>query len=128
LTQTTAELDYAGAMNHPLYYVQQDVLHEIKATKLPIGGEAIEKTFELHTIALTEPTTIYLCSDGYQDQFGGEKKKKFMVRKFRELLLEISTQEIQQQSVILRQTIEEFMAAGNEKQVDDITILGLKVN
>jgi serine phosphatase RsbU (regulator of sigma subunit) len=82
----------------------------------------------LHTITLTEPNTIYLCSDGYQDQFGGEKKKKFMVKKLRELLLEISTQEIQQQGIILRQTIEEFMAAGNEKQVDDITILGLKVN
>lgn len=51
-----------------------------------------------------------------------------MAKTLRELLLEISTQEIQQQSIILRQTIEKFMAAGNEKQINGITILGLKVN
>lgn len=75
-------LEYAGAMN-PLYYVQHGEFKEIKADKQAIGGmeNKLDKTFTPHYISLDSPTIFYLCSDGFQDQFGGEQGKKFMVKK-----------------------------------------------
>ena len=69
---------FAGAMN-PLYYVQYEQFIEIKADKMPIGGQSvyIERAYTTHVIDIATPTTIYLCSDGFQDQFGGEQNKKY---------------------------------------------------
>ena len=124
-TNLFSNLMYSGAMN-PLYYVQQGILHEIKATKLPIGGEATtEKTFITHTIPITEPTTIYLCSDGYQDQFGGKRNKKFMVKKLRELLGSLAHLPMTEQHNMIARTFETWK--GQEDQVDDITVMGVQV-
>ncbi len=128
---TQKQIQYAGAMN-PLYYVQDQnkELQEIKATKKPIGGKLLNHdTFTTHTISyhetITQNTTLYLCTDGSQDQFGGEQNKKFMVRKFRELLFSISNLPMLEQKQHLDQSITAWI--GNGEQTDDITVLGIKL-
>jgi len=122
-------VSYAGAMN-PIYYtkVREDgvhYLHEIKATKAPIGGyktnEIVE--YDLHQIIITTPTVFYLCTDGYQDQFGGVFGKKFMTKRFRELLGSVSHLSMSQQYDQLKTTIEDWKDGYD--QTDDITIMGL---
>jgi hypothetical protein len=120
---------------NPLFYVQNQELIEIKATKKPIGGgqigEETERVFDLHEVILnsndTQKTTLYLCSDGYQDQFGGLQGKKFMTGRFKKLLTEIEIQTMQEQVIILDTTIKNWILEGNEKQIDDILVMGLRV-
>jgi serine phosphatase RsbU (regulator of sigma subunit) len=120
-----SQLEYAGAMN-PLYYVQGGEMKEIKATKLPIGGEFTgEKQFTNHTIVLDTPTVIYLCSDGFQDQFGGEQNKKFMTRKLRELLFSLHALPMHTQKENLKQVFIDWK--GEYEQIDDVTVMGLAV-
>ena len=112
---------FAGAMNH-LYYVQEGIFHEIKGTKSPIGGyQEHEATYTTHCVDVAVPTTFYLCTDGYQDQFS-ETGKKFMVRKFRELLFSIHQLPMQEQKLILEQKAIQWL--GKAKQIDDILVIG----
>ena len=126
IDKETKILEFAGAKN-PLFYVQNGVLYEIKGDKMPIGGEQIEeeRIFTNHQVDLSTPTTIYLCSDGYQDQFGGENNKKFFVRNFKLLLENIHKEPIDKQKEILEKTLEDWQ--GVEKQTDDILIFGIKL-
>jgi serine phosphatase RsbU (regulator of sigma subunit) len=128
-------IQYAGAMN-PLYYVQYNQMHEIKADKKTIGGQQnnkeIERIFTKHHVALklkdsNQPSIFYLTTDGFQDQFGGVNNRKFMTKKLKELLLEISEKPMATQKQILDTTLENWIAAANEKQTDDITIFGIKI-
>jgi len=68
---------------------------------------------------------IYLCSDGYEDQFGGSKNKKFMVKQLKKLLVNIANKPMNEQHEILNTTFENWR--GDNAQVDDVTILGLKI-
>lgn len=122
-------LEYAGAMN-PLYYVRNEEFTEIKADKKPIGGFYTNKNaaqhFTKHTVELgKEPTTIYLCSDGFQDQFGGGNGKKFMVKQLRETLFSLSKLPLAIQKEKLEATFESWK--GQQKQIDDVMMIGLRV-
>ncbi len=117
------KLLFAGAMN-PLYYVNSQGLHEIKADKHAIGGEK-NKTFTQHTIYIHEPTTLYLTSDGYADQFGGPESKKLGRKRMKELFLQIKDMPMHYQYNILKDTFETWK--GHEEQVDDILIFGVKL-
>lgn len=120
------QLQYAGAYNS-LYYVQDDVLVEIKADKLPIGvnEDGVADIFTNHTIDLEKGDTVYLFSDGYADQFGGPKGKKFKYGQLKKTLLEIHAKSMKEQKEILEQTITEWQ--GDNMQVDDILIIGIKI-
>ncbi len=134
------KLSYAGAMN-PLYYVQNQEFTEIKADKVPIGGKRNEEfKYQKHELILDfeflmlneeNPTskiknsTFYLCSDGFQDQFGGENNKKFMVKNLKKLLFEISDKPMAEQKQILEQTFDEWK--GVQKQTDDVLVLGIRL-
>ena len=127
IDKTKHLVEYSGAKN-PLIYIQNNELKEIKGNKMPIGGEQKEeqRLFTKHIIELgLAPTTFYLFTDGYQDQFGGEKIQKFMIRQMRNLFLEIHQQDLALQQQILDQTIETWR--GNEKQIDDILIIGMSI-
>jgi serine phosphatase RsbU (regulator of sigma subunit) len=128
-----AYFEYAGAMN-PMYYLQgeQPTLHELKATKKPIGGRTFDKeaerVFAYHTVQFDQtPTTLYLFSDGYCDQFGGQDNRKFMAKRFRETLLAAYNKPLAQQKQILDDTITTWIKEANEKQIDDILVVGIKV-
>ncbi len=128
LAISPTKIEYAGAMNS-LYYVQNGELKEIKATKKAIGGfqSEEERYFEKHELNLETTTTFYLCSDGFQDQFGGEHNKKFMIKNLKNLLFEISDKPMAEQKQILETTIFNWMLVGNKTQTDDICLLGIKL-
>ncbi len=136
-------LEYAGAYN-PLYIVTNKSvktnlelsasiqneeglsLYEIKADRFPIGNYSEEtKEFSNHTIQLNEGDTVYLFSDGYADQFGGEKGKKFRYKRFKELLLAINSLSMDEQKSKLQQEFVDWM--GNHEQIDDVIIIGSKL-
>ncbi|ELR72411.1 serine/threonine kinase [Fulvivirga imtechensis AK7] len=120
------EVIFAGA-NRPLYYFRQGVFDEVKGTKRTIGEElfATGTAFEEHHIPFGAADTFYLTSDGFADQFGGEKGKKYMVARLKQLLKEIQSLSIQEQKQTLSQTIVKWQ--GNEEQTDDILVIGFKL-
>ena len=119
------ELDFAGAFN-PLYLVRNGEIEILKGDKFPIGafiGEKLQK-FNNHKLKMQSGDTIYIFSDGYADQFGGEKGKKFKYKQFQDLLLEIQAKSMKDQKMILDKTITEWM--GGLEQVDDILVIGVR--
>ena len=117
-------LEYAGA-NCPLYIVRNGDLLEYSPDKIPIGGFELEgKTFTDHRIRLQRGDVLYIFSDGYPDQFGGPKGKKFLYRRFRELLLSISDRPMERQKGMLVEALNEWKGA--HEQVDDILVIGVR--
>lgn len=120
----TMEVEFAGAQN-PLYVVNGDGIEEIKANKQPIGSSLEPKVFDNHVVATQKGDMVYLFSDGYIDQFGGPKGKKFMRKRFKELLSSIHQMDVKTQKQHLDNTIIEWMGA--EEQLDDILVIGFRV-
>jgi serine phosphatase RsbU (regulator of sigma subunit) len=122
------KLEYAGA-NRPVWIVsaEKSILRDLKPDKRAIGGleYAVTKSFETRQEHLSQGDTVYLFSDGYADQFGGEKGKKFMLRRFQELLLAISHHPMAEQQKIIHQRFLDWK--GPLDQVDDILIVGMRV-
>ncbi|MFO7867744.1 MAG: SpoIIE family protein phosphatase, partial [Bacteroidales bacterium] len=113
---------------NPLYIIKHNgELEEIKADKMPVGLSPKNDTpFTIHKRKLNMHDCLYMFSDGYVDQFGGPKNKKFMSGKFKRLLQSIHKEPMETQKKILQTTIEEWM--GDTEQIDDIVIMGLKYN
>lgn len=121
----TLELQYAAAYN-ALYVVRNGDLMEYPANKFPIGKFVGDhKDFDNQVVQLKKGDTIYCFSDGYADQFGGPKGKKFMVGNFRKLLNEVSKSEIKDQRVLLDKALTDWQ--GSHEQVDDILLMGVRV-
>jgi len=119
-------LDYAGA-NNPLYFFRNGEFNEVKADKFPIGYYSEEaKSFSNNRLKIQKGDTYYIFSDGFADQFGGPKGKKFMVNQFRTLLTRIHKLPMIEQKSILNQTIETWR--GGLEQVDDILVIGFRFN
>jgi len=120
-----AILEYAGAFSS-MYLIRDKSVSEIKGNRFSVGlmGDLIDEPFENHNMKLEKDDVIYLFSDGYPDQFGGEEGKKFKYRRFRHLLLNIHTLPFRQQEKVLDQSLIHWM--GNHDQVDDILIIGVK--
>jgi serine phosphatase RsbU (regulator of sigma subunit) len=119
-------LRYAGAFN-PLFIARKGEVLITKADKFPIGSflDGPVQHFTEHEVQLEEGDMVYVFSDGYQDQFGGTKGKKFMVKRFRELLGKISDKDPKEQYAVLEKRFMEWK--GEEEQVDDILIIGVRV-
>jgi serine phosphatase RsbU (regulator of sigma subunit)/HAMP domain-containing protein len=121
----TRILDMAGA-NNAMYHFRNGNYKEYKADKFGIGyAEGHAKNFTNNRIQLEKGDTVYMFSDGYADQFGGPKGKKFMVGQFRNFLTNIHQMPMQEQLKMLDATIEQWR--GNLEQVDDILIMGFRV-
>ena len=119
------QVAFAGAHN-PLIVIQDNQIKFIKGSPLSIGGFVKNKTFEQHTLKLAKNSTLYMYTDGFQDQFGGPENRKFMKKRLRQLLFDIHHRSMNEQKQILQQTIEEWMEEGKEKQIDDILLAGLR--
>ncbi|MCE3229554.1 MAG: protein serine/threonine phosphatase [Bacteroidetes bacterium] len=120
----TKKVTWAGA-NNPLWYVSNGVVNQIKANKQPIGKTDNPLPFSTHEIAYEPGTIFYLITDGYADQFGGPKGKKFKYKQLEEFLLGISSKEMEEQSSELEKAFNDWKGA--REQVDDVTIIGLKL-
>ncbi|MCL2511850.1 MAG: SpoIIE family protein phosphatase, partial [Bacteroidales bacterium] len=123
----TMELQFAGAYNS-LYLIRGGKLIEYKADKMPVGVHLFdfEKNFTNRIIPLQRDDMLYIFTDGFFDQFGGEKNAKFKSRPFKQLLTNISTFPINQQKEILIKTHENWK--GDGFQVDDILVIGIHIN
>ncbi|HTA61848.1 MAG TPA: two-component regulator propeller domain-containing protein [Bacteroidia bacterium] len=115
---------WSGA-NNQLWYISNNQLHEIKADKQSIGKTDNPKPFTAHTITFKKDDVYYLMTDGYPDQFGGPKGKKFKYKQLEEKLLAISDKPLQEQNTILKNTFNDWK--GNLHQVDDVTLIGIKL-
>ncbi len=116
-------LKYAGAHN-PLWIIRDGEIIEIKANKQPIGKYDKLEPYTTHTFELKKDDTIYIFSDGYVDQFGGVKGKKFKTKSFRELLLSIQNKSMNEQRNTINETFEQWR--GELEQIDDVCIIGVK--
>jgi len=127
IDQENKKVVYAGAKN-PLIYIQNNELHIVKADKTPIGGEQREqeRVFSKTVIDVALPTTFYLFSDGFQDQFGGEHNKKFSIARMKDLFLQIHEKPLPAQKEIIAQTFKNWHTQANEKQIDDVLIMGIR--
>lgn len=114
---------YAGAF-FPLYIIRDNSLIEIKGDKLIIGMNPSGIQYTDHEVDLKNDDILYLFSDGYIDQFGGNENKKFMYRRFRYLLMTIHNFPVIDQKTILEDNIKTWMA-GNP-QLDDMMVIGFK--
>lgn len=113
--------------NNPVWIVKEDGdLLEIKPDKQPIGYvSAGTQDFSLNTIQLQKGDTIYQFTDGYADQFGGEKGKKFKYNQLKELILKMNDAEMAHQHTILQISFEKWK--GSLVQIDDVLVTGIKV-
>lgn len=141
----TQILEYAGAYN-PLYIVSNNVLqnsdeallpdmksdkglklYELKVDRFPIGSFSENQLlYTNHSIKLSKGDTVYLFSDGFADQFGGPKGKKFRYKEFKQLFLAINTKTMDEQKSILQSTFNDWK--GSIEQIDDIIVIGTRLS
>lgn len=125
LDRRTRKLEFAGA-NNPLYYVKEGEIIEVKGDKQPVGYmPERELPFTNHTVQLLEGDAMYIFSDGYADQFGGPKGKKFKYKQMRDLLHQNYDAEMSEQKQVLIRSFYEWK--GDLEQIDDICIIGVRV-
>lgn len=134
------EVKWAGA-NNPLWYTKQiptlkedgevcaeqgdATLHEIKANKQPIGKTDNPTPFMTHQLQLKKGDNLFLFSDGFADQFGGPRGKKFMYKPLKEILFQNSLHSTDQQKELLAKAFEGWK--GQLEQVDDVLIIGVRI-
>lgn len=118
------ELQFSGA-NNSLYIIRNGELIETKSDKQPIGKYMNTKPFTNHKIAVSKEDKIYLFTDGYADQFGGEKGKKFKYKQFKELLLKNNNETMNLQLDLLANSFNDWK--GDLEQIDDVCVIGVKI-
>jgi len=117
------KLHYAGALN-PLWLIRNGSLIETKANKQPIGKFDRPTPFTTHSIDLQKDDTIYIFSDGYVDQFGGDKGKKLKSKAFKDLLIGIQGKSMANQKEAVDTAFENWR--GSLEQIDDVCIIGVR--
>jgi PAS domain S-box-containing protein len=121
----TNQLTFSGAMR-PLWLVRAGEVVELKGNRYPIGYfYGVEKSFTNTVIDLKKEDQLYLFSDGYADQFGGEKNKKFNKNKLKELLISIQAMSGEEQQGFLEYALKNWRQ--ETEQTDDVLIVGLKI-
>lgn len=118
------ELKYSGAHN-PLYIVRNSELIKLSASPRSVGANFKAHPFEIHAMKLEKGDMLYMCSDGFQDQFGGPKGKKFMVNRFKRLLTEQASFNCAEQKKQFEEALTSWM--DGYEQIDDILVIGVKI-
>lgn len=137
------EVQFAGA-NRPLFLFRkkahstgnEDIppsalendayeFYAIKGDRQPLGVHWDEQEFTNHVFRLQEHDSLYIFSDGFVDQYGGKKRKKFKTRNFKKLLMSIQDESMQDQKVLLEEAFDNWQ--GNNEQIDDVCVLGLRI-
>ncbi len=116
---------YAAA-NNPIWIIRNKELIELAPDKIPVGKHDRDSvSFTQHEVEIQKGDMIYTLTDGFPDQFGGPKGKKFMYKKLKEMLITIAHKPTAEQQTVLKGTLKDWM--GNTEQVDDVTIIGVRV-
>ncbi len=123
------KVTFGGAKN-PLIYISNGNVEQIKGNIRGIGGYSrryLKKTptFKEQVIHVNEPTSFYMFSDGYQDQFGGKKDEKFMKKRFRQVLRDIYAEDMEAQKQLLERGFVRWR--GRRQQIDDVLVIGFKM-
>jgi serine phosphatase RsbU (regulator of sigma subunit) len=121
-------IQFAGAKNPLVIIDENQKIEVVRGDNMSIGGKRrieIESGFNTHSIEYNSQHTYYIFSDGYQDQFGGPNDKKFMVRKLRALLKEVSVRDMNDQHFLLKKRFEDWKAGYS--QTDDVLLIGFRV-
>ncbi|MEJ2596277.1 MAG: SpoIIE family protein phosphatase [bacterium] len=143
ISKEKKELQFAGA-NTPLFLIRNDSqltgkepgsevssdsndfhLFEVKGDRQPIGVHWEETKFTNHRIGLKSRDTLYIFTDGYIDQFGGERRKKFKIHRFKELLLSCQGESMSKQKQMLDEAFNTWR--GDLEQIDDVCIIGVRI-
>lgn len=124
LNPKTLALEYAGAQN-PLWIIRNGELIEYKADKQPIGKYTDRKPFTNHSIQLEKNDTLFLFSDGYADQFGGDNGKKLKTSNLKKILCSIQEVDMEKQLEFIKINFERWKGA--LEQIDDVCIMGIKI-
>lgn len=125
INQKTQTHLWAGA-NRPLIMITEDgEFSKLDGNKYPIGGAQFEvkRDFTTNVLSVHKPCMVYMFSDGYADQFGGDSGKKFMVRRFHDLLMEIHTKSENEQRELLNDNFERWR--NQHEQIDDVLVVGI---
>ena len=124
LNKKTKEIKWAGA-NNPLWILSKGSIEEIKADKQPVGKHEKASPFSSHQFILSKEQTLYLFTDGYADQFGGENQKKFKHKHLKEILIQNEKLPLTEQKQLLYNAFCKWK--GDLEQVDDICIIGIRL-
>lgn len=125
--RTTGEITYAAANNKPILVSTKDevVLKEFPCDKMPVGKADHLKDFNLFSLDYSKGDVLYLYTDGYADQFGGPKGKKFKYKPLNEMLLSNYNKPLEEQSRTLKSTFENWK--GSLEQIDDVCVIGIRI-
>ena len=118
------KISYVSAHNGPIL-VRNGVLEELAADKMPVGMGVRDEPFKNYSIDVQKGDRLFLYTDGFADQFGGPKKKKFKYKKLNEILLVNSMKPMKEQKELLKGTFEDWK--GDLEQVDDVCVIGIKL-
>ena len=124
INKTLRKIQWSGA-NNPLWYIEDNALKEITANKQPIGNSVHRKSFTTHTIEYKQGTAFYLFTDGFADQFGGPKGKKYKYKQFQETIASIADKTPAQKHKMLNASFDDWR--GLLEQVDDVCVIGITV-
>jgi serine phosphatase RsbU (regulator of sigma subunit) len=124
INKNSKSVKFAGA-NNPMILIRQGELEYFKGDKMPVSLHEKMLSFTYKEIALKDNDCIYIFSDGYADQFGGDNNKKFKIRNLKEALLSVYQKPMTEQHIILDKTFEDWK--GSNEQIDDVLMLGIKI-
>ena len=127
----TGKIEFAGAKNS-LYVLQNNAIEEFKGDKYSVGGDELlkkqkdkERKYTNYSISVKKGASLYLFTDGYTDQFGGEERKKFGSQQFKTLLLSNHQLAMREQKTVIDEAFSKWK--GGNAQIDDVLVIGLKI-
>lgn len=125
LNKERSKIWFAGA-NNPLYLIRKGELQVFKGDRMPIGIHLnFERPFTLHELDIEKGDIVYLFSDGFADQFGGPRDKKFRYKQFKDLLLDVHDKPFEEQKKIVLKVFDDWK--GDNMQIDDVLVLGYRI-
>ena len=118
------EIEFAGA-NNPIYIVRNNELLEHKGDRSPIGYYSKEVDFQNQIVKLQKGDSVYMFSDGYADQLSGKNYKKFLTKRFKQLLIDLEIEPMENRQKILVERFHDWR--GDFQQVDDVMVMCIKI-
>ncbi|MGE3825921.1 MAG: PP2C family protein-serine/threonine phosphatase, partial [Bacteroidia bacterium] len=127
INKQTQQITFSGSYNDSYLIQKNGTVITLKADKIPVGGNTSNSTgqYNTSTVSYAQGDNLYLFTDGFADQFGGQENKKFMKKNLKNLLAETATADMNMQFNSLKSAFENWM--GNHFQIDDVTLLGVKL-